>query len=92
MTKKEYHQIINSKFYDYITKEFPEYQLDFEEGYGRVTITDGKNGDNDIEYHQSRHDLCDFNWSSKKTKKDLEKMEKFLQELEKETKEQFQNK
>lgn len=58
MTKKEIHQSINKAFYEWVTKTYPEYELDDCEGYGRIYLND-KNG-HQIEYHQSRHDFCSY--------------------------------
>lgn len=82
MNQKQYHQQINQRFYLYVEDNFPEYEIDSSEGYGIIYLipkneigTDGV-----IEYHQSRHDLCCYNWSHQKTKSDIEKMEKYLTE------------
>jgi hypothetical protein len=81
MTKKQYHQSINKEFYSYVETNFPEYQIDHSEGYGRIyLIPVNENGvDGVIEYHQSEHTLCCFNWSHQKTKNDIEKMTQFIE-------------
>jgi len=87
MTQKEYHRQINSRFYAYIEENFPQYEIDDSEGYGRIyLIYKGIMGSNlpavenknSIEYHQSRHDLCCFNMASESIKRDMEKMENYL--------------
>jgi hypothetical protein len=80
MTKKEIHKEINSRFYSYVNGNFPQYQIDNSEGYGRVYLV-ANNSDDSIEYHQSRHDLCQMNWASAESKKDVEIMEVFLNDL-----------
>jgi len=74
------HKEINSKFYSYVNENFPQYQIDSSEGYGRIYLVPDKNDDS-IEYHQSRHDLCQLNWASDESKKDVETMEVFLNDL-----------
>ena len=86
MTKKEMHKEINRRFYDYLNENFTEYTIDSSEGfcffYGRIyLIPKSGNINNAIEYHQSSHDLCCVNWSEEKTKKDVETMELFLNDI-----------
>ena len=82
MTKKEMHKEINRRFYDYLNENFAEYTIDSGEGYGRIyLIPKSGNINNAIEYHQSRHDICCVNWSEDKTKKDVETMELFLNDI-----------
>lgn len=88
MTKKQMHQEINKKFYEYVTEKFPHYIIDDSEGYGRVILV-CTNPDDEmdswdgslIEYHQSRHNLCTYNWSSDQCKADEREMELFLNDL-----------
>jgi len=39
MTQKEYHRQINSRFYAYVEENFPQYEIDDSEGYGRILIS-----------------------------------------------------
>jgi hypothetical protein len=81
MNKTEIKRQINSRFYQYVTENFPQYELDFDQGGGRVYLvhTSGTNlSDNSIEYHQSYHDLVCFNWASEETKKDVSVMQTFI--------------
>ena len=81
MTQKEYHRQINSRFYAYVEENFPQYEIDDSEGYGRIYLipkAESRRNDDSIEYHQSRHDLCCFNMASESTKRDMEKMENYL--------------
>jgi len=87
MTQKEYHRQINSRFYAYVEENFPQYEIDHSEGYGRIyLIYKGIMGSNlpavenknSIEYHQSRHDLCCMNHASESTMKDIETMENYI--------------
>lgn len=80
MTKKEIHKEINRRFYQYVNENFPEYTIDNSEGYGYIHLIP-KRRDDSIEYHQSRHDLCQYNWASDKSKQDTLKMKLFLNEL-----------
>ena len=54
MTKKEYHQTINGKFYEFINKKFPYYEIHLEDG-GRVSLINEKKPHLQITYHQSSH-------------------------------------
>jgi len=79
MTQKEYHRQINSRFYAYVEENFPQYEIYHSEGYGRVyLIPKDKKTDNSIHYHQSRHDLCCWNYANESTKKDMKKMENYI--------------
>jgi hypothetical protein len=81
MTKTEIKRQVNSRFYQYVTENFPQYELDFDQGGGRVYLvhTSGTNSsDNSIEYHQSYHDLVCFNWASEETKQDINIMQTFI--------------
>ena len=84
MTKREYHKKINKLFYTYVNSNFPQYELDFNESGGKVYLIPGnkKNSINNhydlIEYHQSQHSLCCYNWSYKQTKGIIKTMEKYL--------------
>ena len=81
MNKTEIKRQINSRFYQYVNDNFPEYEIDAGEGYGRVYLVpkegDSRN-DNSIEYHQSRHDLVCLNYASKKTHEDVAKMQSYV--------------
>ena len=81
MTQKEYHRQINSRFYAYIEENFSQYEIDNSESYGRIYLmpkAEPRRSDDSIEYHQSRHDLCCLNMASESTKRDMEKMENYL--------------
>jgi len=81
MTKTEIKRQINKRFYQYIENNFPEYDIDHNEGYGRIYLIpkEGDNrGDNSIEYHQSRHELVCFSYASKKTHEDVAKMQSYI--------------
>jgi hypothetical protein len=69
MTKRELHRNINKQVYELINNH-PDckFEIDSSEGYGlvyfRLLDLDGDYlQDGDIEYHQSRHDLCTVNWA-----------------------------
>ena len=78
MTQKEYHRQINSRFYAYVEENFPQYEIDHSEGYGRVYLTPKYGYGDSIEYHQSNHDLCCMNNASESTKEDIEAMENYI--------------
>lgn len=78
MIKKEYHQDINRQFYEFINKQFPQYDIDSSEGYGRIYLINKNNSNHSIEYHQSRHDLCILNRSDRDLCNDMKIMEQWL--------------
>ena len=60
MTKTEIKKEINRRFYVYVETNYPQYELDFDAGYGRVYLVPKEGDDranNSIEYHQSNHDV-----------------------------------
>jgi hypothetical protein len=80
MTKKEIRRQINERFYSYVESNFPQYHIDHNEGGGRVyLIPDDK--DDSIEYSQSDHTVCQYNYASPKSKEDCNQMEKHLKEM-----------
>jgi len=82
MNKTEIKKQINRRFYQYVEDNFPEYDIDASEGYGRIYLIpntgEGHEADNSIEYHQSRHELVCFNNASKKTHEDVAKMQSYI--------------
>ena len=78
MNKKEYHAQINLRFYDYVTENFPQYDIDHNEGGGRVYFIPKHGYGDSIEYHQSHHDLCCMNNASESTMEDIEVMEHYI--------------
>jgi hypothetical protein len=81
MNKTQKKKEINSKFYTYIETNFPQYELDFDQGGGRVYLIHTNStslSDDSIEYHQSYHDLVCFNWASESTKQDVSTMQTFI--------------
>ena len=78
MTQKEYHKQVNSRFYAYVEANFPQYEIDHSEGYGRIYLIPKHGYGDSIEYHQSRHDLCCMNNASESTKEDMETMENYI--------------
>jgi hypothetical protein len=77
MTKRQKHQLVNRQFYNYIQTYFPQYEISFDEGGGRVYLL-GENAPNHIEYHQSRHELNVLKDASPNTHLDFMEMEKYL--------------
>ena len=78
MTQKEYHKQVNSRFYAYVEANFPQYEIDHSEGYGRIYLIPKHGYGDSIEYHQSRHELCCMNNASESTKEDMFTMEKYI--------------
>ena len=78
MTQKEYHKQVNSRFYAYVEANFPQYEIDHSEGYGRIYLIPKHGYGDSIEYHQSRHDLYCMNNASESTKEDMETMENYI--------------
>jgi hypothetical protein len=77
MTKRELHKNINVRVYQFIESlTSPKFEIDSTEGYGRIYfrplnefneyIIDGE-----IEYHQSRHDVCMYPGLAPKLMKDI---------------------
>ena len=77
MTKKEQHTQINKAFYEFVNKNYPQYELNFEEGYGQVYLMP-KEGKNHIMYHQSQHYCLGYN---EDTIREENEMNLFLQNL-----------
>ena len=81
MTKTQQRKEINKRFYKYVNYRFPYYELNFDEGGGRVYLihTNTKNtADNSIEYHQSQHQTTCLKWASESVKEDCEEMQYYL--------------
>jgi len=80
MNKTEIKREINRRFYIYVETNFPQYELDFEGGYGRVYLIPkkGNKADNSIEYHQSHHDVICFNYATKQTHEDVAQMQLYI--------------
>jgi hypothetical protein len=81
MNKTQMKKEINSRFYSYIENNFPQYELDFDQGGGRVYLVPTNSTsslDGSIEYHQSYHDLVCFNWASEETKEDVNTMQAYI--------------
>ena len=84
MNKTETKRQINKRFYQYIEDNFPEYDIDAGEGYGRIYLVPKEGddrGNNSIEYHQSNHDVICFNNASKKTHEDVAKIQSYIDKL-----------
>lgn len=68
------------RFCEMIENDFPEYDIDEGEG-GSLTLTPSwskRPGDDSIDFHRSRFDLCSLGWASIQTMKDEAEMEKKL--------------
>ena len=82
MNKTETKKQINKEFYEFVERVFPQYIIDSSAGDGTVDlIPENGKGDDSISYHQSRHDLCIYNWASDSTKEDEIVMNIFLKHL-----------
>ena len=80
MTKTEIKRQVNSRFYQYITENFPQYELLFD-GNGRVSLVpkEGeKRGINSIDYHQSDYSVVCLNFASKETKENTFAMQTYI--------------
>jgi hypothetical protein len=81
MNKTQKRKQINSRFYTYVEDNFPQYTLDFDNGYGRVYLVHTQHtcsSDTSIEYHQSYHDLVCFNHAPETTKQDVSTMQTYI--------------
>ncbi len=78
MTKTERNKSINKLVYRFAEKL--GYEVDMSEIDVMFISPDG-NMDNDIQYRRSTQDVYDANWSSEKTKSDVEELEQYIKIL-----------
>ena len=78
MTKTERNKTINKLVYRFAEKL--GYEVDMTEIDVMFISPDG-NMDNDIQYRRSTQDVYDANWSSEKTKSDVEELEQYIKIL-----------
>ena len=78
MTKKEKHSAINNEFIDKYENDF---DIDDEMGGRLVLVPFEGDHRNSIDYHQSRHTVDAYNWSSSETKELVIEMEEFIDTL-----------
>ena len=78
MTKTERNKTINKLVYRFAEKL--GYEVDMSEIDVMFISPDG-NMDNDIQYRRSTQDVYDANWSSEKTKSDVEELEQYIKIL-----------
>ena len=78
MTKTERNKTINKLVYKFAEKL--GYEVDMSEIDVMFISPDG-NMDNDIQYRRSTQDVYDANWSSEKTKSDVEELEQYIKIL-----------
>jgi hypothetical protein len=78
MTKTERNKSINKLVYRFAEKL--GYDVDMSEIDVMFISPDG-NMDNDIQYRRSTQDVYDANWSSEKTKSDVEELEQYIKIL-----------
>lgn len=78
MTKTERNKTINKLVYRFAEKL--GYDVDMSEIDVMFISPDG-NMDNDIQYRRSTQDVYDANWSSEKTKSDVEELEQYIKIL-----------
>ena len=78
MTKTERNKTINKLVYRFAEKL--GYDVDMSEIDVMFISPDG-NMDNDIQYRRSTQDVYDANWSSERTKEDVEKLENYIKFL-----------
>lgn len=81
MSKTEIKREINRRFYTYVETNFPQYELEFDNGYGRVSLVpkEGEDrGTNSIDYHQSDYSIAYLNFASKETKENAIAMQTYI--------------
>lgn len=78
MNKTERNKTINKLVYKFAEKL--GYEVDMSEIDVMFISPDG-NMDNDIQYRRSTQDVYDANWSSEKTKSDVEELEQYIKIL-----------
>jgi hypothetical protein len=84
MTKTQLKKAINKDVYEYINMNFPEFDIDHNEGGGRVYFVDSTSfrpADDSIEYHQSEHTLCTPPWASERVKDVKQELESWINAL-----------
>ena len=82
MTKTQQHKELNKKFFKYVKENYPEYEIDDSEGYGRVYLVPREgNGDESLEYHRSRHTITSYPWCSEETCEIEEQLDKVLNKI-----------
>lgn len=77
-TKTQINKIKNKKFFEYLESNFPEYEINDEEGGGRVILSFNNKSDDAIEYHRGRFEVYCSKYACKKTQDDVETMEDYL--------------
>lgn len=81
MNKTETKREINRRFYVYVETNFPLYELEFDSGYGRVSLVPKEGEDrstNSIDYHQSDYSVMCSNFASKETKENTFEMQTYI--------------
>jgi hypothetical protein len=84
MTKTQLRKAINKDVYEYINKYYPEFDIDHNEGGGRVYFIDTTSPfpyNDSIEYHQSAHTLCTLNLASERVKDVERELESWINAL-----------
>lgn len=84
MTKTQLKKAINKDVYTYVEERFPEFEIDHNEGDGRVYFIDTTSNcpaDDSIEYHQSAHTVCTLNWASERVKDVERELESWINAL-----------
>lgn len=79
MNKTETRKAINKAVYEYVNTKYPDWVIDHSEGYGRVYFIDPTDSNNNsIEYSQSQHDFCCYNWADSRVKDVIKDLEEFV--------------
>jgi len=82
MTKSESKKKVNKMFYTYLSKNFPTYSIELEDGGRTLLIPDSDLADDWIIFHQSRHTLeIDKRYADKKVQMDYDKMKEYLESV-----------
>ena len=71
MTKTQFRKFINKSVFEHVSKNYPDFEIDDNEGGGRVYFIDttsDRPGDDSIEYVRSTHTMCTLNWSNERIK------------------------
>lgn len=81
MNKTQTKKAINKAVYAYINEKYPDWDIDHSEGYGRVYFVNSKNNNDLIEYSQSEHSFCLYNWADNSIKEIVKDLENFVREV-----------
>ena len=84
MTKTQFRKFINKSVFEHVSKNYPDFEIDDNEGGGRVYFIDttsDRPGDDSIMYERSTHTMCTLNWSNERIKGIERELETWINNL-----------